>query len=121
MPRELGFCSSGVNYFLLYLIILQKISKNLWQLRNESTFPRYAKAKYQWCWAAQDRAMFYVVGEATGSRLCPASAPHPNIQLPRKQPAAQSIANTTSSSENLTYNGNNDSIFSLIKNKQIKR
>lgn len=120
MPRELGFSSSEVNFFALLNYFTENIQEPLflWQLRNELASPSYAKDTYQWCWSAQHRATFYAVGEAIGSRLCPAWGPHLNIQLLRKQPAAHSTGNTTSSSENLTYKENNDSIFSLIKKKK---
>lgn len=122
MPRELGFFSSGVNFFALLNYFTENIQEPLflWQLRNELASPSYAKDTYQWCWSAQHRATFYAVGEAIGSRLCPAWGPHLNIQLLRKQPAAHSTGNTTSSSENLTYKENNDSIFSLIKKKKTR-
>lgn len=106
-------------FFLLYYFT-EHIQEPLflWQLRNESTSPSYAKKHVS---VLHRTATVHAAGEAIGSRLCPAWAPHPNIQLPRKQPAAQSIADTTSSSENLTYNENNGSTFSLIKSKQMKR
>lgn len=121
MPRELGFSSSGVNFFALLNYFTENIQEPLflWQLRNELASPSYAKDTYQWCWSAQHRATFYAVGEAIGSRLCPAWGPHLNIQLLRKQPAAHSTGNTTSSSENLTYK-ENDSIFSLIKKNKTR-
>lgn len=122
-PRELGFSSSGENCFVFFFLLYyftEHIQEPLflWQLRNESTSPSYAKKHIS---VLHRTATVHAAGEAIGSRLCPAWAPHPNIQLPRKQPAAQSIADTTSSSENLTYNENNGSTFSLIKSKQMKR
>lgn len=74
-------------FFALFNYFTENIQEPLflWQLRNESTSPSYAKDTYQWCWAAQDRATLHAVAEAIVSRLCPAWAPHPSIQLPRKQ------------------------------------
>lgn len=49
MPRELGFFSSGVNFFALLNYFTENIQEPLflWQLRNELASPSYAKDTYQ--------------------------------------------------------------------------